>query len=59
MKHKRLFKILSRLEDAIAILMIMIGSFLAIGESADLKTEIIVKFVGLALLAIGLISQKE
>ena len=59
MKHERLFKILSRLEDAIAILMIMIGSFLAIGESADLKTEIIVKFVGLALLTIGLISQKE
>lgn len=59
MKHERLFKVLSRLEDAIAILMIMIGSFLAIGESSDLKTEIIVKFVGLALLAIGLISQKE
>lgn len=59
MKHERLFKILSRLEDAIAILMIMVGSFLAIGESADLKTEIIVKFIGLALLAIGLISQKE
>lgn len=59
MKHERLFKVLSRLEDAIAILMIMIGSFLAIGESADLKTEIIVKFVGLALLTIGLISQKE
>jgi hypothetical protein len=59
MKHERLFKILSRLEDAIAILMIMIGSFLAIGESADLKTEIIVKFIGLALLTIGLISQKE
>lgn len=59
MKHERLFKILSRLEDAIAILMIMIGSFLVIGESADLKTEIIVKFIGLALLAIGLISQKE
>ena len=59
MRHERLFKILSRLEDAIAILMIMIGSFLAIGESADLKTEIIVKFIGLALLTIGLISQKE
>lgn len=59
MKHERLFKVLSRLEDAIAILMIMIGSFLAIGESADLKTEIIVKFIGLALLTIGLISQKE
>lgn len=59
MKHKRLFKILSMIEDAIALSLIVIGSIMTICQSADLKQQIIINLIGMAIFTIGILDIKK
>lgn len=59
MKHKRLFKILTMIEDAIALSLIVIGSIMTICQSADLKQQIIINLIGMAIFTIGILDIKK
>lgn len=59
MKHKRLFKILTMIEDAIALSLILIGSIMTICQSADLKQQIIINLIGMAIFTIGILDVKK
>lgn len=59
MKHKRLFKILTMIEDAIAFSLIVIGSIMTICQSADLKQQIIINLIGMAIFTIGILDVKK
>ena len=59
MKHKRLFKILTMIEDTIAFSLIVIGSIMTICQSADLKQQIIINLIGMAIFTIGILDIKK
>lgn len=59
MKHKRLFKILTMIEDTIALSLIVIGSIMTICQSADLKQQIIINLIGMAIFTIGILDVKK
>ena len=51
---KKLFKIMGAIENTIAFTFVVIGSFLVIGQTGDIKQEIIINLIGLGMLAFGL-----
>lgn len=52
--NKRLFKILSFIENVFATLMIVVGSLMYIGQSGNLKADIVMNLLGLGMLIFGL-----
>ena len=52
--NKRLFKILSFIENLFATLMIVVGSLMYIGQSGNLKADIVMNLLGLGMLLFGL-----
>lgn len=58
MKHKRLFKILSVLEDIIAVVLVFISMICFCGMCEDIKTFIISRIVGIIAFGLVYISQK-
>ena len=52
--NKRLFKTLSFIENVFASLMIVIGSLMYIGQSGDLKADIVMNLLGLGMIIFGL-----
>lgn len=59
MKHKRLFKFLSTIENAIEYTMILVGFMMMSGQCEDLRKTIIVNGTGVLLMLLGLLGQKE
>lgn len=59
MKHKRLFKFLSTIENAIEYTMILVGFMMMSGQCEDLRKTIIVNGTGALLMLLGLLGQKE
>lgn len=59
MKHKRLFKFLSTIENAIEYTMILVGFMMMSGQCEDLRKTIIVNGIGALLMLLGLLGQKE
>lgn len=58
MKHKRLFKILSILEDTIAVILAFISMICFCGMCEDIKTFIISRIVGIIAFGLVYVSQK-
>ena len=54
MKHKRIFKIMAIIENIIATAMLMIGSCMMIGQTGDLKQEILINLTGFAMVIFAL-----
>ena len=54
MKHKRIFKIMAITENIIATAMLMIGSCMMIGQTGDLKQEILINITGFAMMLFAL-----
>ena len=52
--NKRLFKILCFIENVFATLMIVVGSLMYIGQSGNLKADIVMNLLGLGMLIFGL-----
>lgn len=54
MKHKGIFKIMAITENIIATAMLMIGSCMMIGQTGDLKQEILINLTGFAMVIFAL-----
>lgn len=57
--NKRLFKILCKIEDAIAGSIMCLGFFLMTGYCEDFKKQLLVYGIGLALVLLGYLDIKD
>ena len=54
MKHKGIFKIMAITENIIATAMLMIGSCMMIGQTGNLKQEILINLAGFGMMLFAL-----
>lgn len=54
MKHKGIFKIMAIIENIIATAMLIVGSCMTIGQTGNLKQEILINLIGFTMVIFAL-----